>query len=72
MMVTLGDYLKLPKRGCKKQSKAKKNLLDRCQKDKREMLLFMHALSVPSSNNQAERKNQDGQTAAENFLDFQE
>ncbi|MCK4270478.1 MAG: transposase, partial [Methanogenium sp.] len=29
---------------------------DRCQKCQREILLFMHDLSVPFSNNQAERE----------------
>jgi transposase len=42
------------KRGRKKQSKAK-NLLDRCRKYERGILLFMHNSSVPFSNNQAER-----------------
>lgn len=41
-------------RGRKKQSKAK-NLLDLCQKYQREILLFMHDLVIPFSNNQAEQ-----------------
>ena len=42
------------KRGPKTQTKAK-NLLDRCKQYKNQILLFMHDLSVPFENNQAER-----------------
>lgn len=42
------------KRGRKKQSKAR-NLLDRCQKHMTQILSFMRDLSIPFSNNLAER-----------------
>nr|WP_292348441.1 IS66 family transposase [Methanoregula sp. PtaB.Bin085] len=42
------------KRGRKKQSKAR-NLLDRCRKFPPEVLAFMHNLSIPFTNNLAER-----------------
>ena len=44
----------IPKRGRKKQSKAK-NLLDRYQKFEREILSVMDDFTIPFSNNWAER-----------------